>query len=35
MSGKLEVLGNITILPLPPKAPELNPPELNPVEYIW
>ena len=30
MTGKLQVPGNITILPLPPKAPEL-----NPVENIW
>ncbi|MBG6206261.1 transposase [Labrenzia sp. EL_126] len=30
MSGKLQVPDNITILPLPPKAPEL-----NPVENIW
>lgn len=30
MSDKLMVPSNITILPLPPKAPEL-----NPVENIW
>ena len=30
MTGKLQVPDNITILPLPPKAPEL-----NPVENIW
>jgi transposase len=30
MTGKLQVPNNITILPLPPKAPEL-----NPVENIW
>ncbi|RVH45313.1 hypothetical protein CN213_34765 [Sinorhizobium meliloti] len=30
MIGKLQVPDNITILPLPPKAPEL-----NPVENIW
>ena len=30
MSAKLEVPANITILPLPPKCPEL-----NPVENVW
>ncbi|MBO6754981.1 MAG: transposase [Roseibium sp.] len=30
MTGKLEVPDTITIPPLPPKAPEL-----NPVENIW
>jgi transposase len=30
MSGKLAVPGNISIIPLPPKCPEL-----NPVENIW
>ncbi len=30
MSKKLEVPDNITLLPLPPRAPEL-----NPVENIW
>ena len=30
LSHKLEVPDNITLLPLPPKAPEL-----NPVENIW
>ena len=30
MSNNLVVPGNITILPLPPKSPEL-----NPVENIW
>ena len=30
MSKRLEVPGNITLLPLPPRAPEL-----NPVENIW
>lgn len=30
MTGKLQVPDNITIVPLPPKAPEL-----NPVENIW
>jgi len=30
MTGKLQVPDNITILPLPPKAPEL-----NPVENVW
>jgi transposase len=30
ISGRLEVPGNITLLPLPPRAPEL-----NPVENIW
>ncbi len=30
MSGRLEVPDNITLLPLPPRAPEL-----NPVENIW
>jgi len=30
VSKKLEVPGNITLLPLPPKSPEL-----NPVENIW
>lgn len=29
-SRKLEVPGNITLLPLPPRSPEL-----NPVENIW
>ena len=29
-TGKLEVPANITLLPLPPRAPEL-----NPVENIW
>jgi transposase len=40
----LKVPDNITLLPLPPRSPELNPveniwqprsPELNPVENIW
>lgn len=30
LSGKLAVPANITLLPLPPKCPEL-----NPVENIW
>lgn len=30
MSNKLVVPGNISILPLPPKSPEL-----NPVENLW
>ena len=30
MSGKLTVPNNITLLPLPPRAPEL-----NPVENVW
>lgn len=30
MSGKLEVPENITLLPLPPRSPEL-----NPVENVW
>lgn len=30
MAGKLEVPDNISIVPLPPKCPEL-----NPVENIW
>jgi transposase len=30
LSAKLAVPGNITIVPLPPKCPEL-----NPVENIW
>ena len=30
MSAKLAVPGNITLLPLPPRAPEL-----NPVENVW
>jgi len=30
LSAKLDVPGNITLMPLPPKAPEL-----NPVENIW
>ena len=30
MSGKLAVPANITLLPLPPKCPEL-----NPVENVW
>ena len=30
MSGKLGVPANITLLPLPPKCPEL-----NPVENVW
>ena len=30
MSGALEVPTNITLLPLPPKCPEL-----NPVENVW
>ena len=30
LSGKLAVPANITILPLPPKCPEL-----NPVENLW
>lgn len=30
MSGKLVVPSNITLLPLPPRAPEL-----NPVENVW
>ncbi|QFT33977.1 hypothetical protein FIV00_26005 [Labrenzia sp. THAF82] len=29
-SGKLEIPDNITLLPLPPRAPEL-----NPVENLW
>ncbi|MCW2240929.1 transposase [Azospirillum canadense] len=29
-SAKLPILGTITLLPLPPKSPEL-----NPVENIW
>lgn len=30
MSGKLDIPANITLLPLPPKCPEL-----NPVENVW
>ncbi len=30
MSGKLEVPDNITLVPLPPRSPEL-----NPVENLW
>ena len=30
LSGKLDIPDNITIVPLPPKSPEL-----NPVENIW
>jgi transposase len=30
MTGKLPVPANITLLPLPPKSPEL-----NPVENLW
>jgi hypothetical protein len=30
LSGKLAVPGNITLLPLPPRCPEL-----NPVENVW
>jgi transposase len=30
LSDKLEIPDNITLMPLPPKAPEL-----NPVENIW
>jgi len=30
MSGQLEVPENITLLPLPPRSPEL-----NPVENVW
>jgi transposase len=30
LSAKLEIPGNITLMPLPPKAPEL-----NPVENVW
>jgi len=30
LSGKLKIPDNITILPLPPRAPEL-----NPVENLW
>ena len=30
LSGKLTVPNNITIIPLPPKCPEL-----NPQEYVW
>jgi transposase len=30
MTAKLAVPGNITLLPLPPRAPEL-----NPVENVW
>jgi transposase len=30
LSGKLDLPGNITLMPLPPKSPEL-----NPVENIW
>ena len=30
LSGKLDIPDNITIMPLPPKSPEL-----NPVENIW
>jgi putative transposase len=30
MSGKLDVPENITLLPLPPRSPEL-----NPVENVW
>ena len=30
MSAKLTVPGNITLLPLPPRSPEL-----NPVENVW
>ena len=30
MSGKLNVPDNMTLLPLPPRAPEL-----NPVENVW
>jgi transposase len=30
LSDKLEAPGNITLMPLPPKAPEL-----NPVENVW
>jgi hypothetical protein len=30
LSGKLAVPGNITLLPLPPRSPEL-----NPVENVW
>ncbi|SIQ95644.1 DDE superfamily endonuclease [Rhizobium sp. RU20A] len=30
MSNNLVILGNISILPLPPKSPEL-----NPVENLW
>jgi transposase len=30
MSSKLAIPGNITLMPLPPRAPEL-----NPVENIW
>lgn len=30
LSEKIEVPGNITLMPLPPKSPEL-----NPVENIW
>src|SRR5207237_7492272 len=30
LSDKLDIPGNITLLPLPPKSPEL-----NPVENIW
>lgn len=33
--GRLRVPGNITLLPLPPYAPELNPVETTPVETIW
>lgn len=29
-SGKLDVPGNMTLLPLPPRSPEL-----NPVENVW
>jgi transposase len=30
MPGKLDIPANITLLPLPPKCPEL-----NPVENVW
>lgn len=30
LSGNLEIPGNITLMPLPPKCPEL-----NPVENVW
>ncbi len=30
MSAKLKVPANITLLPLPPRSPEL-----NPVENVW
>jgi hypothetical protein len=29
MSAKLEVPGNMTLLPLPPRSPELNPQEMS------